>query len=113
MRQQKLSETQQTLHEEEEIQHLLDEARREVQDEIQFHRELSEQAKEWGTHDEHDNSLPDPTFEDGPLTIDIRGPAQAPIGVEAAILNNIIDDARIRGEDMGWNGPSASTVPHA
>jgi hypothetical protein len=47
------------------------------------------------------------------MPIDPRGPAQAPISVEAAILNNITDEARAKAGIMGWDGPSATNVHNA
>jgi hypothetical protein len=44
------------------------------------------------------------------MSIDPRGPAQAPISVEAAILNNFTDKAREGADIMGWDGPSTSNV---
>jgi hypothetical protein len=47
------------------------------------------------------------------MTIDPRRPAQAPISVEAAILNNITDEAHIGADIMGWDGPSMTNRHNA
>ncbi|KAN0125333.1 hypothetical protein V8E53_015590 [Lactarius tabidus] len=100
------------LHEEDEIKRLLDEADEEVQQEIEVEHELNMHSQEWGTHI-NDETLPSPHFGFEGMSIDPRRPAQAPILVEVAILNNITDEARIRGDIMGWDGPSATTGHNA
>ncbi|KAN0138734.1 hypothetical protein V8E53_003722 [Lactarius tabidus] len=100
------------LHEEDEIKRLLDEADEEVRQEVDTERELSSQHMEWGTH-EDDGTLPNSHFGFEGMTIDPRGPAQAPISVEAAILNNITDEACSGADIMGWDGPSATNVHNA
>ncbi|KAN0135529.1 hypothetical protein V8E53_006808 [Lactarius tabidus] len=100
------------LHEEDEIKRLLDEADEEVQQEIDMECELRTQCQEWGTHD-NDRTLPSPHFGFEGMSIDPRGPAQAPISVEAAILNNITDEAHIGAEIMGLDGPSATNGHNA
>jgi hypothetical protein len=100
------------LHDEEEIAGLLNQAEEEVQQELDTEVEFRTQRKEWGTYD-NDSTLPDPHFGFEGMSIDPRGPAQAPISVEAAILNNITDEARNGASIMGWDGPSASTGHNA
>ncbi|KAN0139140.1 hypothetical protein V8E53_003029 [Lactarius tabidus] len=81
---------------EDEIMQMLEEAEEEVIAEIKIDEELLA-----GTHTR-------PLFDDIPVTHD--GPSHPPIDVEFAILNNITEEARRRGESMGWNGPSV-TMP--
>jgi hypothetical protein len=100
------------LHEEEEIKGLLAEAEEEVRQEMDTECELRMQCQEWGTH-ENDGTLPSPHFGFEGMSIDPREPAQAPVSVEAAILNNISDRASVGADIMGWNGPSATNVHNA
>jgi hypothetical protein len=91
-------------HDEEEIMRLLEEAEEEVIAEIEIDEELLDQRDGATTYD----SIP-PGFDDVPVTRD--GPSHPPIDVEFAVLNNISEEARRRGESMGWNGPSATNPP--
>jgi hypothetical protein len=106
-------------HDKEEIMKLLNEAEEEVIAEIKIEQELSGQCTEWAA-DYDTLPLPSPYpegtsmrpfFDNVPVTWD--GPVHPPIGVETAILNNISDNTRCQGGDMGWNCPSVSTAQDA
>jgi hypothetical protein len=100
-------------HDEEEIMRLLEEAEEEVIAEIEIDEELLGQRNGATDYDSiplpspyPEGTHPRPGFDDVPVTRD--GPSHPPIDVEFAVLNNISEEARRRGESMGWNGPSAT-----
>jgi hypothetical protein len=90
------------LHNEDEINRLLEEAVEEVRQEIDTEIKLNTQCQEWGTHID-DGMLPNPHFGFKDMTID-----PCPNSVEAAILNHITEETRGRADTMGWDGPSAT-----
>jgi hypothetical protein len=91
-------------HDNDEVLQLLYEAEEEVIAEIEI-----DQAIDAENRGDDYFGLPIPRFDSVPVTRDGTHP---PIGIEASILNCISDEARAKGNDMGW-GPSASMITDA
>jgi hypothetical protein len=91
-------------HDDNEVLELLHEAEEEVVAEIEINQAID-------TENRGDDyfGLHIPQFDNIPVTRDGTHP---PIGVEALILNHILDKARTKGADMGW-GPSVSMITDA
>jgi hypothetical protein len=94
-------------HDDDEVMELLHEAEEEVIAEIEI-----DQAIDAGERGDNFYSLRQTItpFDNVPDTRD--GQSHPPIDIEASILKHISDEAKEKGESMGW-GPSASMITDA